>query len=60
MAEKKKKGILIINTHCIHVYIYLSLLLDATSDDIYAACRTGDELFVKEWVLDPESDINTT
>ena len=34
--------------------------IDATSEDVYAACRNGDETYLREWLLDPENDINTT
>ena len=34
--------------------------VDATSEDVYAACRNGDETYLREWLLDPENDINTT
>ncbi|XP_019853553.1 PREDICTED: integrin-linked protein kinase-like [Amphimedon queenslandica] len=33
---------------------------DTTTEDIYHACRIGDDLFIKEWVLNPENDINTS
>lgn len=33
---------------------------DSGVDDIYAACRDGNELYIKEWALDSENDINTT
>jgi ankyrin repeat protein len=33
---------------------------ESTSEDVYTACKTGDESFLKEWVLDSENDINTT
>ena len=28
------------------------------SENIYAACRDGDNIFVRDWVLSAENDIN--
>jgi integrin-linked kinase len=33
---------------------------EATSEDIYAACRDGDEMFCKEWCMSPDHDLNIT
>lgn len=37
-----------------------SLRPETTSEDIYSACRDGDEYFAKEWAMNPEHDINQT
>ena len=31
---------------------------ETTSDDIFSACRDGDEFFCKEWAMNPEHDLN--
>ena len=31
-----------------------------TTEDIYSACKDGDELYVKQWANHPENDINST
>lgn len=33
---------------------------EATSEDIYSACRDGDELYCKEWCMNPDHDLNQT
>ena len=33
---------------------------ETTSEDIFSACRDGDEFYCKEWTLNPENDINIT
>lgn len=45
---------------CIVYYNGSIVYIDATSEDVYAACRNGDETYLREWLLDPENDINTT
>lgn len=33
---------------------------ETTSEDIFSACRDGDEFYCKEWSLNPENDLNIT
>ena len=45
---------------CYNVLIWVGLRPEATSEDIYAACRDGDEMFCKEWCMSPDHDLNIT
>lgn len=38
----------------------LGLRPETTSEDIFSACRDGDEFYSKEWAMNPENDINIT
>lgn len=31
---------------------------ETTSEDIFSACKDGDEFFCKEWAMNPEHDLN--
>ena len=39
-------------------FFFPGLRPETTSEDIFSACRDGDEFFCKEWTLSPEHDLN--
>ena len=47
---------------CVCVCLTVCLLRTAlqTSENIFAACRDGDEFYSKEWAMNPEHDVNQT
>ena len=40
------------------VMVYVGVRPETTSEDIFSACRDGDEFYCKEWLLSADHDIN--
>ena len=38
--------------------VCVGLRPETTSEDVFSACKDGDEFFCKEWVMNPDNDIN--
>jgi len=39
-------------------YFNIGLRPETTSEDIYSACKDGDEYYCKEWAMNPDHDLN--
>ncbi len=48
--------------YCYHPVpsVAVGLRPETTSEDIFSACRDGDEFYCREWSLNPENDLNMT